>query len=416
MQSLRIVVHDYSGHPFEVQLSRTLARRGHDVLHLYCPAYVSGKGAVDTRPDDPTTFLCSPVPLPRFDKHSIARRISQELEYGSALARRIVAARPDVVVSANTPLFAQLKALRAARAAEASFVFWLQDVTSAAAARALGDRLPGGSRLSVPIRALERRLLGRSDAVVAISEDFATLLDAWGIPASKVTTVENWAPLDELPQVSVPTRWAAEHGLDHSKVLLYSGTLGLKHNPELLIELARRVKGSSTRVVVISEGVGADRIAAAKESEGLDSLMLLPFQPYRRLPEIFASASVLIAILEQDAGAFSVPSKVLSYLCAGRPIVGALPTANLAARTLERAGAARVVEPHDIDGFVRAALTLIEDDVGRARMGAAGRAYAERVFDAEAITTRFEEVFATVVQRRDPKRYELPTLASNEHL
>ena len=32
---MRILVHDYAGHPFQVHLSRQLAFRGHDVLHAY---------------------------------------------------------------------------------------------------------------------------------------------------------------------------------------------------------------------------------------------------------------------------------------------------------------------------------------------------------------------------------------------
>lgn len=32
---MRLLVHDYSGHPHQVQLSRELAKRGHEVLHLY---------------------------------------------------------------------------------------------------------------------------------------------------------------------------------------------------------------------------------------------------------------------------------------------------------------------------------------------------------------------------------------------
>ncbi|RYJ01060.1 MAG: glycosyltransferase WbuB, partial [Actinomycetales bacterium] len=40
---MKVVVHDFSGHPFQVQLSRELARRGHDVVHSSCAAYVSGR-------------------------------------------------------------------------------------------------------------------------------------------------------------------------------------------------------------------------------------------------------------------------------------------------------------------------------------------------------------------------------------
>ena len=46
-RALRVVVHDYVGHPFQVQLSRELARRGMDVLHLHCGSFRTGKGDVD---------------------------------------------------------------------------------------------------------------------------------------------------------------------------------------------------------------------------------------------------------------------------------------------------------------------------------------------------------------------------------
>src|SRR2546421_3140678 len=60
---LRIVVHDYSGHPFQAQLSRELARRGHEVLHLHCPGYHSGKGALERTAADPPGFEVEPVRL-----------------------------------------------------------------------------------------------------------------------------------------------------------------------------------------------------------------------------------------------------------------------------------------------------------------------------------------------------------------
>ena len=41
---LRILVSDYSGHPFQVQLSRELARRGHEVIHSYSAGFQTPKG------------------------------------------------------------------------------------------------------------------------------------------------------------------------------------------------------------------------------------------------------------------------------------------------------------------------------------------------------------------------------------
>jgi len=41
---MRVLIHDFSGHPFQAQLSRNLASRGHDVLHQYSSQYVTGHG------------------------------------------------------------------------------------------------------------------------------------------------------------------------------------------------------------------------------------------------------------------------------------------------------------------------------------------------------------------------------------
>ena len=88
---------------------------------------------------------------------------------------------------------------------------------------------------------------------------------------------------------------------------------------------------------------------------------------------------------------------MLSYLCAGRPLLAALPRDNLAARTVEGSGAGILVAPEDADGFVDGARRLLGDAGLQERLGAAARAYAERTFDIGTIADRFEEVIASVV-------------------
>jgi colanic acid biosynthesis glycosyl transferase WcaI len=184
--------------------------------------------------------------------------------------------------------------------------------------------------------------------------------------------------------------WAREHGLADRFVFLYSGTLGFKHDPSLLLELARWARGHESVVVVVSEGPGSDWLGRHGSAE--PALLLLPYQPYERLPEVLGAADVLIALLEPEAGAYSVPSKVLTYLCAGRPLLVSVSEDNLAARVVERSGAGLVVPPGDPKALVSAAAALraevgLRDDLGRR-----GRSYAETAFDAETIAVRFEEL------------------------
>jgi glycosyltransferase involved in cell wall biosynthesis len=120
---------------------------------------------------------------------------------------------------------------------------------------------------------------------------------------------------------------------------------------------------------------------------------MLPFQPYDRLPEVLGAADLLLVLLEADAGAFSVPSKTLSYLCAGRPILGFVPAENLAASLIEEAGGC-VLPPEDIHVPNAAAWVtelLSNRDLGE-KIGVASRELAVREFNLDTITDRFETI------------------------
>ena len=167
----RVLVHDGSGHPFQVQLSRELARRGHEVLHLHFADFQTPKGPLAPRADDPHTFAVQGLGIGEpFQKYRFGRRLVQERRYGAVLARRIREFAPDVVIAANTPLDAQEAARKASHRTGARFVLWLQDVYSVAITRKVRTRAPViGPLVAHRFTRLEQRTLRSSDAVVAIT-------------------------------------------------------------------------------------------------------------------------------------------------------------------------------------------------------------------------------------------------------
>ena len=136
--------------------------------------------------------------------------------------------------------------------------------------------------------------------------------------------------------------------------LLYAGTLGRKHNPLLLVELIDRLRerGIDAELTVISEGEGAGLLAqAATERPAItDFVRVMPFQPPEGLSQVLSCGDVLVALLEPGASKFSIPSKVLSYLAAGRPVLGIMPSDNPAAIDIEEAGGYVVRPDHDGSG------------------------------------------------------------------
>ena len=386
---MRIIVHDFSGHPFQAELARSLAARGHEVLHAQCASYTSGKGSFEVEEEGNLQYASISVGEV-FERYRTSRRLVHELRYARRFASLADRFGPDIVLSCNDPLIAKAAFGLWARRRRVPWVFWLQDLYSIAMAREAARRSRAGRLLGDGLQRIERWLLRSAEGVVAITEDFGPTLDDWRVDPGARTVIENWAPLDEVPPRPRDNPWRESQGLGDRFVYLYAGTLGLKHDPDVLYELAAAEPGAE--VVVVSEGLGASRLEARQAEARLTNLRILPFQRWEDLPDMLGAADVLLVLLEPEAGAFSVPSKILTCLCAGRPILAAMPAANLGARTIAAAGAGIVVAPGEPEQFLMAAHRLRDDGEMRELMGASARGHAEKAFDISAITDRFEVV------------------------
>jgi glycosyltransferase involved in cell wall biosynthesis len=395
---VKIFVHDYPGHAFPAQLSRELARQGHTVTHAFAAALEAPRGAVEPRPDDPAGLTILPIVTGHtMDKYALFRRVLDERAYGAALAAKVAQAGADLFITCTTPNDV-LDVLRRALPLKLRVVWWLQDIYSLGIRTVLNRKLPpAGTVIGAIYRGKERRFAWRADYIVSITPDFIPFLQRLGVAAEKIAVIENWAPVDEITPRPHDNAWKREQGLGDKTVILYSGTLGLKHNPALLSRAAlhfQNQKRDDIAVVVATQGLGAEFLKKEVEERAIRNLKILPWQPYERLPEVLATGDILTAIIEPDAGLFSVPSKILSCLCAGRPVVAAIPADNLAARTIERAGAGLIVPPGNERAFVAGLEQLLADRDMRDRLGAAGRAYAEEHFDIRKIASHFAALCA----------------------
>jgi glycosyltransferase involved in cell wall biosynthesis len=276
------------------------------------------------------------------------------------------------------------------------YVFWQQDVYSDAIGAIARYRLgPPGRVVGWLADRAERRVARGARSVVAISSTFTDQLEAWGVAADRVEVIPNWGAIDEMPQRPRDNAWARAHGLADVPVVMYAGTLGLKHDPSVLATLPAHLP-TGGQVVVVSQGRGREWLEA--HAPGAEGLLLLDYQPYEVLPDVLATADVLLVVLESDASRYSVPSKVLNYLCVGRPVVAALPADNAVAQMLRDSGAGVVVP--SADGVAQEVRRLLADPEERAARGAAARAYAEEVFDVTSVGDRFERVLTRASETR----------------
>ena len=268
---MRVLIHDFAGHPFQIQLSRALAGRGYVIRHAYCASVAGPRGALERTPSDPESLEIRPIRLDKpVEKYSLIKRRLQEIDYGKRLVAVYHDFKPDVAMSANCPLDAQSMLLNACHKDGKRFIFWLQDLIGTGAYRVLKGKMLGvGSLIGRYLMSMEAKMLRRSDEVVLITDDHGPMMSEIGVDRSRVHVIENWAPLEEVSVEARDNPWAEEQGLMGKFCYLYSGTLGMKHNPNLLLQLAARLRDhEDVRVVVISEGKGAQWLKEQKEIRG----------------------------------------------------------------------------------------------------------------------------------------------------
>jgi glycosyltransferase involved in cell wall biosynthesis len=298
------------------------------------------------------------------------------------------------VIACNLPLFSLWVFARHARRAQLPWILWHQDIYSYGMADELSRRFVRpiarlGARL---LWAIEARIVRSASHVVAIGDAFTEVYDEWGVDPNLVEVVPNWSPLDKIFPVERSNRRSSLLFADDPDFrLVYAGTLGRKHNPDLLPQLVEQVRarGVDAQLAVVSEGEGAEVITRSAAAAA-GHVAVFDFQPADYLPDVLGSADVLLALLEPDATKFSIPSKVLSYMAAGRPIVGLMPADNPAAIDIAATGGF-VAEP-DADGIVAATDWIVALAGDRSRIttiGNATRERAERQFDAEQVGDRF---------------------------
>jgi glycosyltransferase involved in cell wall biosynthesis len=321
-----------------------------------------------------------------------------ERAYGRAWIKRLKADRPAAVIACNLPLISMFLFARYARRSRLPYVMWHQDIYSAGLSDELRRRLPRllarlGSTVFVRMEAYCAR---NASHVVAIGDAFKAVYPGWRVAPENVSVIPNWAPLDKVfPVPRSNHRSTALFDDEDALRLVYAGTLGRKHNPQLLVEILRKALDEDipAALLVVSEGESADELAAIAAREPDLPLRVVPFEPADSLPDVLGSADVLIALLEPEATSFSIPSKVLSYMAAGRPILGLMPEDNPAAADIVATGGH--VAPPDSEGAKGSVAWLADLHTDRTKVASLGRRsreIAEAKFDVSKVAQRFDEI------------------------
>jgi colanic acid biosynthesis glycosyl transferase WcaI len=302
----------------------------------------------------------------------------------------------DVVLGISPPLQAGFAAWAIARTRGVPFLLQVQDLVPdlAVSLGMMRNRAAIGFA-----RSLERFLYLRADRILVICDGFRDHVLRSGVPAGRIAVVPDWVDTHFIHPDAPGAKFRRAHGLDRDFLVLHIGNMGAKQKLDVALEAAAHLReASGTTICLAGDGADRPRLESLARSRSLPNVRFLPLASRADLPGMLAAADLLLLSQSSTVRDSVIPSKLLTYLAAGRPIVAAAHRNSQAARTIERSGGGLIVPPEDSASLAEAILRLREDSGERARLARCGRSFAEEHFAGERILARLEHFLAASVE------------------
>ena len=387
----RIIVHDYAGHPFTFELSKELSKKMM-VYHIFFANDPGPKSDFNIGKNKNLKLMSVGKHI-NYDKKNFFLRFFKDIIYGLEVKKKINKLKPNFIISANCPTFAQQSIITAANQNNAKFIMWIQDFYSIAVEQTLKKKSFFLSFfVGYLFKFFEKRQVKLSNGLIIISQDFKKILLEWNIKTKKIFFIPNWGNLKKIKIKKLNLVFLKKLKLKKKFRVVYTGTLGLKHNPNLIINMAQ--KNSDIEFLISAAGSGYDDLK--KINHLPKNIKLLSLQPFNVFNKVLNCADVFLAMLNKEASNFSVPSKILNYLCAGKPIILSAPKENLACKTILKAKAGKVFAPNNLKELNSFLTNLKNNKKLKLQMGKNSRKYAEKNFDIKKITNKFKKIFKEI--------------------
>lgn len=248
---------------------------------------------------------------------------------------------------------------------------------------------------------LEKFAYYAADKITVISEGFADNLITKGVPSQKIVQIPNWVDINfiyPLPKEDNPFR--DTHNLNGKFVVLYSGNIALTQGLETVIKAAAKLRDIPDIVFVIAgEAKGLHRLQQNCLELGADNVLLLPFQPRVKLPQMLAAADVGLVVQKKNVIAFNMPSKIQVLLASGTAIIASVPENGTAFKAIKKSGGGLLVDPEDPQVLANAILDLYHHPAKVKELGIKSRQYAVEYYAFEQSLNQYEILFNSLIQK-----------------
>ena len=310
--------------------------------------------------------------------------------------RGIRARDVDMILGASTPPTQGLLCALVKKRLMVPFVYNLQDIFPDSLVNA--GMVHEGSLLWKIGRKIEDFSYRNADRIIAISENIKQNIIDKGVPADKITVIPNWVDTNTVrPIAKGDNKLFDELGLDRNKfIVTYAGRLGPAQNVDLLLDAADKLQNFNQICFVII-GDGSEKGKLTARVRQMRNVQIFPLQPLNRVSEVYSLGDVSIVIMKKGAGGSAMPSKTLSIMSSGRPVLASFDHGTELETIINNNRCGKLVAAGDCCQLANQIAWFMNNPLECALMGNNAREFVEENLSKLECTYKYLQVFRDVI-------------------
>ena len=317
----------------------------------------------------------------------------------SSFMRVLAVQRPEIIIAVSPPLGLGLTALTLGRIWGVPYIFDVEDLQPDAAID-LGMMTKGA--ITDFLYKVEWKAYVGATFISTLTEGMRQRIVEKGIDPAKVVLFPPRADasLYALRDRMDGSAFRERHGLQGKLIVSHSGNMGVKQGLEVILHAAEKSRErADIQYLLVGDGAMRGRLEAEARALKLPNVHFLPVLPNDEFQEMLAATDIALITQQRVVSNVVFPSKTVTLLSAGCPVIASVNSGSEVARAVLRSGGGMVVEAENADAVSNAILELSKSRESLARMSRWARQFAIDSWDERHTLPLMERQITECVNR-----------------